>query len=112
VGGATQADSAFLPLRDVGSITVNALPLSQKILVAPLSHYDVILGEPWLQENKILMDYAHNALWKCSDDGLLSPVSCESAVRTDARTSSLSLAAIDTQHRHTECAHMLRSCAF
>jgi len=33
--------------------------VSQKFLSAPLSHYDVILGEPWLRDNKIIMDYAH-----------------------------------------------------
>ena len=58
VGGATQADGAFLPLRDVGSvdIIVNGLPVSQNFLSAPFSHYDVILGKPWLKENKILLD--------------------------------------------------------
>ena len=58
VGGATQADSAFLPLHDVGSlhIIVNGLPVSQNFLSAPFSHYDVILGKPWLKENKILLD--------------------------------------------------------
>jgi len=58
VGGATQADSAFLPLHDVGSlhIIVNVLPVSQNFLSAPFSHYDVILGKPWLKENKILLD--------------------------------------------------------
>ena len=92
VGGATQADGAFLPLRDVGSvdIIVNGLPVSQKFMSAPFSHYDVILDEPW-----------------CSDDGLLSPISFGSSVQTDTHTPSPSLAAIDAQHKHTERAHML-----
>jgi len=34
--------------------------VSQNFLSAPLSHYDVILGEPWLRDNKIIMDYAHS----------------------------------------------------
>jgi len=51
VGGATQANGAFLPLRDVGSvdIIVNGLPVSQNFLSAPLSYYEVILGQPWLK---------------------------------------------------------------
>ena len=70
MGGATQADRAFLQL--CGSsvdIIVNRLPVSQNFLSAPLSHYDVILGNLWLKDNRILMDYAHNALWQCSDSG-------------------------------------------
>jgi len=104
VGGATQADGVLLPLRDVGSVDIigNGLPVSQNFLSAPLSHYDVILSEPWLKENEILMDYAYNALRKCSDDGLLSPISFGSAVQTDTGTPSPSLAAIDAQHKHTE----------
>jgi len=46
-GGATQADGAFLPLRDVGNVDMvfNNKVVSQKFLSAPLSHDDVILGE-------------------------------------------------------------------
>jgi len=50
------------------------------------------------------MNYAHNAMWKCSDDGLLSPIS---AVQTYKRTPNPSLAAVDAQHKHIERAHML-----
>jgi len=65
-GEATQADGTFLPLRDVGNVDMvfNNKVVSQKFLSAPLSHYDVILGEPWLRVNKIIMDYAHNVLWQ------------------------------------------------
>ena len=42
-GEATQADVAFLPLRDVGNVDMifNNKVVSQKFLSAPLSHYDV-----------------------------------------------------------------------
>jgi len=65
-GESTQADGAFLPLRDVGNVgmVLNNKVVSQKFLSVPLSHYDVILGEPWLRYNKIIMDYAHNVLWQ------------------------------------------------
>jgi len=64
-GEATQADGVFLPLWDVGNVDMvfNNKVVSQKFLSAPLSHYDVILREPWLRDNKIIMDYAHNVLW-------------------------------------------------
>jgi len=47
-GEATQTDGAFLQLRDVGNVDMvfNNKVVSRKFLSAPLSHYDVILGEP------------------------------------------------------------------
>ena len=65
-GGATQVDGAFLPLRDGGNVdmVLNSKIVSQNFLSAPLSHYDVILGEPWLRDNKIIMRYAHNVIWQ------------------------------------------------
>ena len=72
MGGATQADGKVLPLYDVGNLelAVNGQPVQQKNLSAPLSHYDVILGESWLQEHKGIMDYAHNELWQWSSEGV------------------------------------------
>jgi len=60
-GETTQADGAFLPLRDVGNVDMvfNNKVVSQKFLSASLSHYDVILGEPWLRDNKIIMADSH-----------------------------------------------------
>jgi len=64
-GETTQTDGAFLPLWDVRNVDMifNNKVVTQKFLSAPLSHYDVILGEPWLRDDKIIMDYAHNVLW-------------------------------------------------
>ena len=79
-----QADGAFLPLRDVGNVDMifNNKVVSQNFLSAPLSHYDVILGEPWLRDNKIIMDYAHKVLWQWNDGSLL-PVTFGSPQRID-----------------------------
>jgi len=48
--GATQANGAFLSLRDVGKVEMllNGKAVSENFLLAPLSHYDVILGGPWM----------------------------------------------------------------
>jgi len=95
-GGATQADGAFLPLRDVGNVdmVLNNKIVSQKFLSAPLSHYDVILGEPWLRDNKIIMDYTHNVLWQWNNGSLL-PVTFGSQHRVDLITPDPETQAID-----------------
>jgi len=63
-GEATQADGACLPLVDIGrlDLTVNGQPISHNFLLAPLSHYDIILGESWLRQHRGVSDYAHNDL--------------------------------------------------
>ena len=50
-GGATQANGDYLPLYDVGQLHMglNGRPVTENFLSAPLSHYDIILGESWLQ---------------------------------------------------------------
>jgi len=65
-GGATLADSARLPLLDIGclDLAVNSEPISHNFLSAPLSHYDIILGESWLRQHHRVLDYAHNNLWQ------------------------------------------------
>jgi len=52
-------------LRDVDKVEMllNGKAVNENFISAPLSYYDVILGEPWMRENPIIMDYAHNALW-------------------------------------------------
>ena len=64
-GGETQADGACLPLLDIGrlDLTVNGEPISHNFLSAPLTHYDIILGESWLRQHRGVLDYAHNDLW-------------------------------------------------
>ena len=43
--------------------SVNGLPVTESFLSAPLSHYDIILGESWLRHHRGIMDYAHDQLW-------------------------------------------------
>jgi len=71
-GGATQANGEYLPLYDVGKLHLglNGKPVSESFLSAPLSHYDVILGESWLKEHAGIMDYAHGQLWQWGDKGI------------------------------------------
>jgi len=71
-GGATQADGACLPLIDIGrlDLAVNGEPISHNFLSAPLSHYDIILGESWLRQHRGVLDYAHNDLWQWAEAGL------------------------------------------
>jgi len=71
VSAATQANSDILPLSDVGSLElcINGLPITEKFLSAPLSHYDIILGELWLRHHRGIMDYAHDQLWQLLPSG-------------------------------------------
>ena len=107
-GEATQADGAFLPLRDVGNVDIvfNNKIVSQKFLPAPLSHYDVILGEPWLRDNKIIMDYAHNVLWQWNNGSLL-PVTFGSPHRVDLFTPDPEAQATDLQYKRDESASLM-----
>jgi len=63
-GGATEGNGEYLPLYDVGQLHMglNARTVTENFLSAPLSHYDIILGGSWLQENSGIMDYAHGQL--------------------------------------------------
>ena len=80
--------------------------VSQKFLSAPLSHYDVILGQPWLRDNKIIMDYAHNVLWQWNN-GLLLPVTFGSQHHVDLFTPDPEAQAIDLQYKRDERAAMM-----
>jgi len=64
-GGATQANGDYLPLYNVGQLQLglNGRVVNENFLSAPLSHYEIILGESWLKENSGIMDYAHGLLW-------------------------------------------------
>ena len=87
-------------------IIFNNKVVSQKFLSAPLSHYDVILGEPWLRDNKIIMDYAHNVLWQWNDGSLL-PVTFGSQQRVDLFTPDPEAQAIDLQYKKDERTAMM-----
>jgi len=71
-GGATQANSDYLPLYDVGQLHLglNGKAVTENFLSAPLSHYDIILGESWLKANSGIMDYAHGQLWQWTTTGI------------------------------------------
>ena len=71
-GGATQANSDYLPLYDVGQLHLglNGRAVTENFLSAPLSHYDIILGESWLKQNSGIMDYAHGQLWQWTPTGI------------------------------------------
>ena len=62
-GGATQANGDYLPLYDVSQLHMglNGRTVNENFLSAPLSHYDIILGESWLQAHSGNMDYAHDS---------------------------------------------------
>jgi len=49
---------------------LNGRTVTENFLSAPLSHYDIILGESWLQENSGIMDYAHGQLWQWTPTGI------------------------------------------
>jgi len=71
-GGATQANGDYLPLYDVGQLHLglNGWEVNENFLSAPLSHYDIILGESWFKENSGIMDYAHGQLWQWTPTGI------------------------------------------
>jgi len=71
-GGTTQADCTCLPLFDIGclDLAVNDEPISHNFLLAPLSHYAIIVGESWLRQHRGVLDQAHNDLWQCAEAGL------------------------------------------
>ena len=66
VSTATQANGDVLPLLDLGSLElcINSLPITEQFLSAPLSHYDIILGESRLRHHRGIMDCAHDQLWQ------------------------------------------------
>ena len=71
VSAATQANGAILPLSNVGclQLSINGLLVMESFLSAPLSHYDIILGESWLRHHRGSMDYAHDQLWQLLPSG-------------------------------------------
>jgi len=66
VSAATQANNEILPLSDVRclQLSINGLQVTESFLSAPLSHYDIILGESWLRHHRGIMDYAHDQSWQ------------------------------------------------
>jgi len=106
-GGATQANGAFLPLRDVGHVEMllNGKAVSENFLSAPLSHYDVILGVPCMQQNSIVMDYAHNVLWQWSplrsDPHAIAPdLQAQAHFHAEATRAAMLASAVTTGLRH------------
>jgi len=81
---------------------VNEQVVKQRFLSALLSHYEIILREPWLRENSAVKDYAHNVLWQWSN-GVLKPIAFSAQVRTDPLA-----VAPDRQARAPQYAHESR----
>jgi len=53
--------------------------------------FDIILGESWLREHRVVLDYADNRLWQKGLDGKLLPMSFEKPTST-AETSGFPVA--------------------
>lgn len=60
VAGASQAGGASLPLYDVGTLqlAVGGRPSSEVFYAAPITPYDIILGESWLLKHGGILDYS------------------------------------------------------
>jgi len=71
VSAATLANGEILPLSDVGCLhlSINGLQVTESFLLAPISRYDIILGESWLCHHQGAMDYAHDQLWQLLPSG-------------------------------------------
>jgi len=97
-------------LKDVGKVEMllNGKAVSEKFLSAPLLHYDVILGEPWMRENSIEMDYAYNVLLQWSH-GVLKPVMFDVPLRSDPQAITPDLQAQAHLHAQATRAAMLAS---
>ena len=57
--GAAQAGGAAIPIYDVGplQLAVNGAPSTEMFCAAPITPYDVILGESWLLKHGGILDY-------------------------------------------------------
>ena len=57
---AAQAGGAAIPIYDVGplQLAVNGAPSTEMFCAAPITPYDVILGESWLLKHGGILDYA------------------------------------------------------
>ena len=77
VSFATQANGATLPIYDVGwcHLGLNGGLQPTRFHTAAIAPYDVILGEQWLRDNRVVMDYADSALLHKDTSGQLHPLS-------------------------------------
>jgi len=81
---------------------------TQIFLSAPLSHYDVILGEPRLRDNNVIMDYGHDVLWQWNNGVTgLTPVTFGSHQRNDPFASAPEVQAINLQYKIQEMSTMM-----
>ena len=77
VSFATQAGGQPLPIYDVGwcQLGVNGRAAPTCFKTAPIAPYDVILGEDWMHENRIVLDYADSVMLQKDAVGRLMPFS-------------------------------------
>jgi hypothetical protein len=79
-----ERESQPLPIYDVGwcDLGINGKSCRTRFKSAALSPFDVILGESWLREHRVVLDYADNRLWQKDVEGNLRPLTFE-GVRSD-----------------------------
>jgi len=65
--GAAQVGGAALPIYDVGALqlAVDGRPSSEMFCAAPITSFDVILGERWLLKHGGILDYLCEARILC-----------------------------------------------
>ena len=76
VSFATQANGQALPIYDVGwcHLGLNGGLQPTRFHTAAIAPYDVILGEQWLRDNRVVMDYADSSLLCKDATGALRPL--------------------------------------
>ena len=72
VGHAAQADGSFIPIYSAGRVDMllNGQVCPEDFYIAPIAPYDVILGENWLFQHRVILDYASNALYTSAPAGV------------------------------------------
>ena len=95
VSFATQANGHTLPIYDVGwcHLGLNGGLQPTRFHTAAIAPYDVILGEQWLRDNRVVMDYADSALLHKDASGQLHELSFD-AVPPSCRNDGASLVAL------------------
>ena len=93
VSFATQAGGQPLPIYDVGwcQLGVNGASTPTCFQTAPIAPYDVILGEDWMHENRIVLDYADSLMLQKSAEGQLMPFSFDNMLPPGSMPAGASL---------------------
>ena len=94
---ATQAGGGALPIYDVGrmDMMLNGTPVPTAFGAAAIHPYDVILGESWLSEHRVVLDYADHRLWTKSATGAFAPLHLDGRSASGWLASSSEMQALD-----------------